>query len=427
MSRSSTSTAPVFGGRGAPDGNRGGTGAPPSNTAPDNSTVFFQPLRWGIDSLYLSFPGSLHASVDSDLASLKKQAQSVDYEAAAAQYPLGDHIFEVRDKGSGLFKYALADGHFDIKLSSGKSGHVPMAYVQVRSGYLAFKAPGPIAIELFDLLSQLGDINVPKVSRADLFVDFASTVDMEAWPRDAWVTRASAVHQYAEDATFTGWMIGAGGPVVARLYLKSLECKKTRKTYLFDLWQEAGWDGDTPVWRLELEFRRESLAQLSVDSMYGLLNNLNGMWSYGLTEWLKLCEPNPNDKTRSRWSVHPLWAAIASVDWETSGGPLRRAFPASRAPSREYLGRRGLGLAASIAAISGLADLGAACDELQDAIHQALGDRYCVAGISDEQGFHEMVAVNNRKYNVALNGSPDAPGAEQPLLQNPYYRAQQGM
>ena len=44
-------------------GNDGGTGAPPSNTAPDNSIPSFQPLRWGIDSLYLSYPGQLAEGV----------------------------------------------------------------------------------------------------------------------------------------------------------------------------------------------------------------------------------------------------------------------------------------------------------------------------------------------------------------------------
>ena len=115
-----------------------------------------------------------------------------------------------------------------------------MAYVQVRSGLLAHKAPAAIEEELRGLLRLLGDVGEPKVSRIDLFVDFASSVDMEGWRRDAWVTRASAVHQYAEDSTFTGWSIGAGGSLMGRLYHKLLECKKSGKEYLLNLWQLGG-------------------------------------------------------------------------------------------------------------------------------------------------------------------------------------------
>lgn len=34
-------------------------GAPPSNTAPYNCNEYFKALRWGVDSLYLSYPGEL--------------------------------------------------------------------------------------------------------------------------------------------------------------------------------------------------------------------------------------------------------------------------------------------------------------------------------------------------------------------------------
>ena len=67
MSQEFKQAAPVSGGRGAHGGNRGGTGAPPSNTAPDNCNPSFQPLRWGIDSLYLSYPGELTEGVKVNL------------------------------------------------------------------------------------------------------------------------------------------------------------------------------------------------------------------------------------------------------------------------------------------------------------------------------------------------------------------------
>lgn len=423
-------TAPVSDGRGAPGGNRGGTGAPPSNTAPDNSIepVVFQPLRWGIDSLYLSYPGELDPSAEATLRRLKAKAQGPEHEAAEAQLQLGSHIFEVKDKSSGLFAFALVDNAFMIRLSASRSKTLPMAYVQVSSGLLAYRDPASIEAELRALLAELGSVEAPKVSRVDLYVDFASTLDMESWKREAWVTRASAVSQYAEDATFTGWAIGAGGVLMARLYNKLIECKKRGKEYLLGLWTEAGWNGAHPVWRLEFEFRREILAQLGLDSLNAVLDHRNGLWSYGTTDWLKLCEPNPQDQTRSRWAIQPLWMDVADIDWESPGGPLLRSYSPSRAPSREYLGSRALALLASMGAVANLPDFQDASVELLHEASNALGRRYGLSGISLEQGFTEMVAANNRRFNVKLNdpGDPEAE-PDDPKLQNPYYRAKQGL
>lgn len=403
---------------------------PPSNTAPDTSIqpLRCQPLRWGIDSLYLSYPGELHPGTEATLKRLKLKAQGPEHEAAEAQLQLGSHIFEVRDKSSGLFAFTLVDDAFMIRVSARRSKKLPMAYVQVSSGLLSARTPASIETELRSLLAELGSVEAPKVSRADLFVDFASTLDMEAWDRQAWVTRASAISQYAEDTTFTGWAIGAGGVLMARLYNKLLECKKRGKGYLLDLWAQAGWNQVHPVWRLEFEFRREVLAQLNLDSLPSVLSNLDGLWSYATTDWLKLCEPNPQDRTRSRWPIHPLWMDLADIDWESPGGPLLRSYSPSRAPSREYLGSRALALLASMGAVADLPDFQEASVELLHEASNALGRRYGLSGISLEQGFAEMVAANNRRSNSKLNDPSDPEEEpEPPELQNPYYRAKQGL
>src|SRR6185312_15396384 len=135
----------------------GGPGAPPSNTAPHNSNNNlpdgFRLLRLAVDSLYLSYPGDLQPSVLSALQHLKTLAQSEHPEQQAdAQYPLGSHIFEVKDRGAGRFPFVLADNSYRIQLSKpGKK--LPMAYVQVSAEYLAHKGPLAVEIELQALLS----------------------------------------------------------------------------------------------------------------------------------------------------------------------------------------------------------------------------------------------------------------------------------
>lgn len=80
------------------------------------------------------------------------------------------------------------------------------------------------------------------VSRIDLFVDFASELNMDSWSRESWVTHAFSVNSYAVDNHFMGWAIGLGGVMAGRFYDKLLEITKSNKGYLVPLWQKAGWN-----------------------------------------------------------------------------------------------------------------------------------------------------------------------------------------
>ncbi len=169
-------------------------GTPPSNTVPNNcNSEYFKLLRFGVDSLYLSYPGELLPVVDDKLKELKKIAQSPEpFEQVKAQYPINGHIFEVKDKGARLFPYILEDNAFRIQLSRSQS--VPLAYVKISSEYLTHVGSVVAEKALEAILNQFGVVHESaNVSRIDLFVDFVSSEDMESWDRHAWVTRASAI------------------------------------------------------------------------------------------------------------------------------------------------------------------------------------------------------------------------------------------
>ena len=221
-------------------------GASPSNTAPYNSNtvvpVSFRLLRRAVDSLYLSFPGTLRPEVFQLLTVLKGKAQSEHLEEQAkAQYLLGEHVFEVKDKGAGLFPFVLDDNAYRIQLSRpGK--RLPMAYVKVSAEYLAFKGPGAVHKELVDLLGVVGSLTgSSSVSRIDLAVDFTASCAMDSWPRQAWVTRARKIDSHSTDQAFTGWSIGMGGVIGARLYDKVREIARSGKAWAMDLWLPGGW------------------------------------------------------------------------------------------------------------------------------------------------------------------------------------------
>ena len=396
-----------------------GQGTSSSNTVPNNSIggVFFKPLRWGVDSLYLSYPGRLNEEVQANLERLKGIAQSLQpHQRALAQYPVEGHIFEVKDKGSGLFPFILEDNCFRIALSRNTARSLPMGYVKVSSDYLAHVPPHETERRLRIVLESLGRLSeAAGVSRIDLYADFVCGFDMEGWDRHAWVTRAGQINSYAVDGKFSGWTIGQGGPISARLYDKSLEILIKRfRAYLPELWELAGWDGEQAVWRLEFQVRRELLGQQGLKSFPQVMENLNGLWSYAVTEWLKLTLPNPEDQTRSRWPIHPLWGYLSSVDWETGGGPLSRRSSPARVPGDGNLYGRGLSALVSFMAREGITDYDTGLKAYLPKL-RSYHENQCFTflGVPFDQYIAERVAIKAREYNTILNAGPSVDVAKQ--------------
>ena len=370
-----------------------------------NNTNYYQPLRWGIDSLYVSFAGELHLDQEANLEMLKKLAQAdLLAEQALSQIKLNDHLFEVKDKGTGMFPFTIEDNCYRINLSRRRAKSMPMAYIKISSEYLTHKPLLEIIADLTSVLSELGVIQSrPKVSRIDLFVDFASIENMESWHREAWVTRSEKINQYAVKGEFSGWSIGMGSGMAARLYNKLLEITTSNKGYLVPLWNEAGWDGETPIWRLEFELKRDILAQFDVQALNTTLANLNGLWSYATTEWIKLTIPSEADSNRSRWPIHPLWEYLSSVDFETSGGALTREFSAQRIPSDRRLFDFGFSVISSFMAREGIHDLYDGVEAFYRELYHYLNNRAMNSGASFDDYVNERIAVKAKRFNSILN------------------------
>lgn len=246
------------------------SGAPPSNTAPANyiseNKGILQVLRFGVDSLYLSYPGTLATGWDQRLKGLKLAAKANDRkDESTAQVKIGDHLFEVKDRGQGRFPYVLEDNWFRIALSSSAATAMPLAYVQVSSELLTAIGVKQAEEDLSFVINTLGLVkDEANISRVDLFVDFITDTVINSWDSGAWVTRAHNINAHHVQRQFSGWSIGLGkGPIGARLYDKTLEIQKSHKDYLKPLWRDAGWQDDQKIWRLEFEFKRDVLSELA--------------------------------------------------------------------------------------------------------------------------------------------------------------------
>lgn len=408
----------------AESGSEGIRGASPSNTAPHNSINLekerekengFRLFRVAVDSLYLSFPGELSPSIHAALIKLKEYAQSVDIEQQCkAQYPVGGHIFEVKDKGARMFPFVLEDNTYRIQLARpGKK--LPMAYVKVSAEYLAHKGPQAIQEELRELLLEFGSLSASNVvSRIDLAVDFGFPVVMDSWHRSAWVTRATEIHSYSKDQVFTGWTIGMGGIIGCRLYNKIQEIVHSGKNWAMNLWLPMGWQPGEDVWRLEFEFKREFLKDRGLTSLDDVLGNLNGLWRYVTTEWLRLTVPNETDSTRTRWPTHELWSTLALVDWDSAQSTLLDKCTTARNPTELRLITVVLGAMTSYMALHRIDDRNVAINQLVAKLYE----HYSGVASRKEMTFDEYlafrIAVKSREFNTAIN----APGLTDNLKQD---------
>lgn len=364
-------------------------------------------LLKGIDSLYFSVQGEIDPGISQELADLKLFAQSKKAEhQARAIWPVGNHRFEVSDKGQrsgrgGGFAYVLEDAAYRICLAATSSRALPMAYVKVSSAYLAHQRPETIYREMTELMQSFGNVEAPSLSRVDVFVDFQCDYDMEGFPREAWVTRAGGFDTHARMGQFTGYSIGMGGSISSRLYNKTLEIKKSNKTYFDELWRRGGVNPERPIWRQEFEIHREVLNELRILSFDHLLDRLGSIWAYATQVWLRLTEPKIGDSNRARWPMHPLWQVLSEVRWRLDDQPMIRRFTMARLPSEARLCRFLISYITSFMALKGIRnfDEGARqAIEVARSMQEVRSTRFLE--ISFDEWVEQEVAVKAKKFNL---------------------------
>lgn len=128
----------------------------------------------------------------------------------------------------------------------------------------------------------------------------------------------------------TGLSFSARGSLSCAIYDKTREILRSDKTWFRDLWKHNGWDGSSPVWRVEPRFSRETLHELKQEGVFhgiedvcDLPDRLSVLWAYAVGQvngaadglpdgWLRYVLPN-EDTNRSRWPTHPTWQAIQAA------------------------------------------------------------------------------------------------------------------
>ena len=210
----------------------------------------------------------------------------------------------------------ISDNWFRIALARPRAKNVPVAYVQISSEALVLEKFDHVLRDLGVVLNSIAVLESgPNVSRVDIRADFVTSANIRDIAPDAWVTRARDRTQHFVGREFSGWSIGLGGNVSARLYNKLLELEKSRKWYLRDIWSARGWDGIEPVMRLEFQLERTAIVELGVRTVSDLMSRLPSLWLYCTKDWLQLKIPSDTEKTPTRWSDEPFWGHMVSA-WD---------------------------------------------------------------------------------------------------------------
>lgn len=382
-------------------------GTESSNTVPSTSIQqsHTKLLRVGIDSLYLTFRGELYADSAIKLRKLKELAQAEkDSDQHLAQYPIGEHVFEVGGNGRNPFAFILTDNWFRLELAKLGAKNVPMAYCRISSELLTCRGVDHSVHVLSEIISELGSLSdFPHISRVDLCVDFVTDYPVELVENSQWVGKPRNFSNHTVSRQFSGVSIAAGGDISARLYNKTLEMKKNPRPYLENIWRNHGWDGQHDVWRLEFQYKRQVLRDLSIVNYPDLVRSLAGLWGYATNDWLRHTIPSATDQTQSRWPTSSLWEVLQAAPWDGTTTVTRVNSERTRAPSDRTLFINGLAPLTSYMAREGYDDAFSAAEEyLRDAqdYHNGLAEQ---TGVDFENYITSKIAQKRRNYNTEVN------------------------
>jgi hypothetical protein len=235
----------------------------------------------------------------------------------------------------------------------------------------------------------------------DLFVDSVTFWNLSRIEDEQWVTRAHDVARYGDQGERSGYAVGRGGDLSLRLYNKTLEIRKHGKSHATRAWQQGGWDGEQPVWRTEIQLRRNVLREFGVQSVPELLTRSGELWHYALEKWCRLSVPSADDQTRSRWLTHPFWAAITNAgDFHTCASVGRRWLRLSRAPSDARLADMFIGAITSYMAKYGETSMAWALRDVLALCELVLAQRAESSDVEPGQHIARKVAEKTRRFGT---------------------------
>lgn len=229
---------------------------------------------------------------------------------------VGGREFNLLPKGSKGYDYVMFND--DVRLLMARNclgGAVfPEVFTELNSVFLWGKGYNRAYSELSSWVRTWADVVGEKVNRVDLCVDLAVDlprldVACEVVTRTRKKVDYFEVEQYTNGRRDTGYRFGVK-PIMARLYDKTYEIRKSDKYWFGDIWRNGGWDGKSNITRAEFQVRRPCLREYGINSYDELVAEMPDIWRYLTEEWISLRAPNGSDSNHRRWETSELWGAV---------------------------------------------------------------------------------------------------------------------
>jgi len=315
-------------------------------------------LLAGIDTLAVGFSvgGYKLTSEDwSELATAKAEAQGTMFDRGGTRVTFQGETFSVMPKGGNGYEYVLVNDDLTLQLAEKAVGGsvYPEVRVTWRSQYLWRCGWQGAYWHVRRWVDTWAVVLGEKVSRVDLCIDLKSElpeVNIKAGEVVSYA-RSKKEFFYAErhfrGLEETGYTFGKGD-LSCRVYDKRAEIEHSQKSWFMDMWKRGGWNGSSPVTRVEFQARRQFLRTWGIDTVAELEVQLADLWRY-YRDWVSL-RYKTRDSNRRRWPVQFFWKMVCDAvpAFGVVTGVLRIV---QRKPRMESLSRLGRGVLVSIAAL----------------------------------------------------------------------------
>lgn len=138
------------------------------------------------------------------------------------------------------------------------------------------------------------------------------------------VTRADTMTPIFKHYRLESVQVGSrSSPVSCVLYNKCKEIFASGKLWMYAIWNQNGWDGQSPIWRCEFRLKRDFLRSAAINTVPELIEKLPHCWAYCVEDWLR--HVAGEDSNVSRRQVSVWWLEyMGRFDPDSPGVPVTR-------------------------------------------------------------------------------------------------------
>jgi hypothetical protein len=275
--------------------------------------------RW-VDTLILNVKGILPNDLNVRLQHEQNRAKEAEDDVLTPWQFQGCPL-AIKPHGSGHgWRWLLYSDDIHLALGKGTLNQT-VCRLTFRSVYLHSRDLGEALSQVYGfLVSFLGYEPELQVSEVHQCADIAGWV-LTAGDAGCFVSRGALdrlpeeeLERFNPEVQQRGQRMKAfyfskSAPHSCAIYDKTAEVKVHHKQWFYEVWKQHGWDGETPVTRVEFRYERECLREMGVENPFDLLDQLDSLWAYSSQQWLRHTIPS-GDTNQSRWDVSEVWQVV---------------------------------------------------------------------------------------------------------------------